>query len=221
MSSKAVHARMSERMPQVLRKFVAIIARSVYHSHRWLIVYSPTGGPPAADRVGDITYRVATSADLDRLEELERYGRGATQRHYVEKDNDWLFLACHGDRIVGTRRGSRVIRDSVISRVIQLGHDQYWGADVFCLPEYRDQGIARHLQAFGDRYCASLGYKDRLGTISATNTASINMNRATGTQPLYYVAHTRILFWNFLRVTKDIPKRVWQQRSHEAVSEST
>jgi GNAT superfamily N-acetyltransferase len=202
-------------MPQLLKRIVAIIRRFVYQSQRWLIVYSPAGGPPAADRVGDITYRVATYEDLDRLEELEQYGRGATHRRYVEKDNDWLFLACHGDRIVATRRGSRVIRDSVIARVIQLRPDQYWGADVFCLPEYRGRGIARHLQAFGDRYCASLGYKDRLGTIGATNTASINMNRATGTQPLYYVVHTRIFFWESLRVTKDIPTRVWGGATRE------
>lgn len=41
------------------------------------------------------------------------------------------------------------------------------------------------------------------------------MNRATGTQPLYYVVHTRIFFWEFLRVTRDIPQRAWGGATRE------
>lgn len=186
-----------------------IVDRYVYRSYRCFIVYSPAAGPPAPDRVGDITFRLAAPSDLDRLHELEPYGRGSTHRRYIEKDQDWLFLACHDDRIVATRRGTRVIRDPVIARVIQLRPDQYWGADVFCLPQYRGRGIARYLQAFGDRYLASRGYKHRLGTVAVTNTASLNMNRATGTRPLYYVEYRKIFCWETLRVTKDIPKELW------------
>ena len=182
-----------------------LIDRFVYHSYRCVITYSPAGGPPAVDHVGEVTFRLATPSDLDRLEELERYGRGAIHRQHIEKDHDWLVVACDGDRIVATRRASRVIRDSVISRVITLGPDQFWGADIFCLPEYRNRGIGRHLQVFGDRYLASLGYRDRFGSIAVTNTASLRTSRAAGRQALYDVSFLRILFWERLRVSKRVP----------------
>jgi hypothetical protein len=102
------------------------IDRCVYRSYRCVITYSPAGGPPAVDHVADVKFRLATRSDLDRLDELDRYGRGAIHRQYVKRDDDWLVVACDGDRIVATRRASRVIRDSVISRVIKLGPDQFW-----------------------------------------------------------------------------------------------
>ena len=155
---------------------------------------------------------MATRSDLDRLHELDRYGREARHRQYVQQDDDWLFVGCDGDRIVATRRASRVIRDSVVSRVITLGPEQFWGADVFCLPEYRNRGIGRHLQMFGDRYLASLGYKDRFGHIDAANTASLRTSRAAGRQALYYVSFLRILFWERLRVSTSVPSHLWEPR---------
>jgi GNAT superfamily N-acetyltransferase len=188
----------------------AIIDRFVYHSQQYIVTYNPLAGPPAPDHIGDVFFRLARPSDLDHLEELEQYGRGATtHRAYVEEGNDWLFVACHGERIVATRRASRVIRDSVISRVIQLEPGQIWGADVFCLPEYRNQGIGRYLQLFGDRFLASLGYRERFGSIVVTNTPSLRASRGAGRQPLYYVSFLRILFWERLRVSKSMPRHYW------------
>jgi GNAT superfamily N-acetyltransferase len=189
----------------------ALIDRFIYRSHRCIVTWNLLAGPPAPDRVGDVVFRLATPSDFDRLDELERYGRGSTHRTYVQQDNDWLFVGGHGDRIVATRRVTRVMRDSVVSRVLQLGPGQLWGADVFCLPEYRHRGIAPRLQQFGDRYLATLGYKERLGTIVVTNTPSLRMSRLSGKRPLYYVSYVRILFWERLRVSKDIPREYWDE----------
>lgn len=187
----------------------AFIDRFVYRSYRCVITHSFVEGPPAADHVGAIKFRVAAPSDLDHLQEFERYGRGATRR-YVEEDKDWLYVACDGDRIVATRRSSLVIRDNLLSRVIKLEPGQFWGADSFCLPEYRNRGIVRHLKIFGDRHLASLGYKEFVSSIEATNQASLSASRAAGRQVLYYVSFLRILFWERLHVSKDIPASLWQ-----------
>jgi GNAT superfamily N-acetyltransferase len=186
----------------------AFIHRFVYRSYRCVITHSFVEGPPAPDHIGAIKFRAAVPADLDHLQEFERYGRGATRR-YVEEDKDWLYVACDGDRIVGTRRSSLVIRDDVLSRVIKLEPGQFWGADSFCLPEYRNRGIARHLKIFSDRHLASLGYKEFVSSIEATNTASLSASRAAGRQVLYYVSFLRILFWERIRVSRDIPTSFW------------
>jgi len=186
----------------------AFIDRFVYRSYRCVITHSFVEGPPAADHVGVIQFRVAVPADLDHLQEFERYGRGATRR-YVEEDKDWLYVACDGDRIVATRRSSLVIRDNLLSRVIKLEPGQFWGADSFCLPEYRNKGIVRHLKIFSDRHLASLGYKDFVSSIEATNTASLRASRAAGREVLYYVSFVRIFFWERLRVSKNIPTPFW------------
>jgi GNAT superfamily N-acetyltransferase len=188
----------------------AFVDRFLYYSCRCVITYSAAGGPPAVDRVGDVIFRVATPSDLNRLQELDRYGRGAVHRRYVGEEHDRLVVACDGDRIVATRRASCVIRDSVVSRVIKLGPGQFWGADVFCLPEYRNRGIGRHLQVFGDRHMASLGYNERFGSVDARNTASLRTSRAAGRQALYFISYVRILFWERLRVSKNVPSHLWE-----------
>jgi GNAT superfamily N-acetyltransferase len=192
-------------MPAIL----AIINRYLYRSRQCVVVGSRVAGPPADDRLGDVVFRLATSSDLEHLDELERYGRGSRQRTFVEEDNDWLFVACHGDRIVATARYSRVVRDELISRVVQLGQGQVWGADQFCLPEYRNQGISRLLALFANRYLASRGYTDVASSVLVTNTSSLRMTLHKGNKPLYYVSYSRMLFWERLRVSKSMPRRLW------------
>ena len=184
----------------------AITERYIYRSHRCVITRVLLEGPAVPDHLGDVVFRLATPSDLDRLGELNRYGRGSIQRIHVERDKDWLFVACHGERIVATRRISLVTRDAVISRVFQLGPGQVWGADTFCVPDYRNRGIARDLQKFSERYLVSLGYRERFGSIVVTNTPSLRMSRR---EILYYVSHTRFLFWERLGISKDIPRRLW------------
>jgi hypothetical protein len=115
-----------------------IISRFVYGSRQLVVYRTRLAGPPAADHVGDIVFRLATPADVAHLDEFEPYGLGASQRAYVDYDHDWLFVACDGERIVATRRYSlRVPAGSLMSRRLQLGPRQVWSADAFCLPEYR------------------------------------------------------------------------------------
>lgn len=178
----------------------------MYHSRQYIVTYNLLEDAPGPDRIGDVVMGLATPSDLDRLGALEPYGRGATtHRPYVEHDRDWLFVACHRDRIVATRRVSRVIRDRLMSRVVQLGARQLWAADVFCLPEFRNRGIGRCLQLFGNRYLGRLGYTELFGAIAAENTASIRASLGAETRLLYFVSHLRILAWERLRVSKDLP----------------
>jgi GNAT superfamily N-acetyltransferase len=174
-----------------------------------VITHSIAAGPPVPDHVGDVTFRVATPSDYELLHELERYGRGERYRRYVTHDNDWLVVARHRGRIVATRRLTRVIRDNVVSRVIKLGPGQFWGADIFCVPEYRNRGIGRHLHLFADRYMASLGYNDFFSSISATNTSSLRASRAAGREAVCYVSYVKVLFWERLRVSTDVPDHLW------------
>src|SRR5262245_26180978 len=185
----------------------AFIDRYVYRSQQYVVTYSAVGCPPAVDHVDDVVVRTAVPSDLDRLDELERYRSGTTQRAYVENDKDWLFVACHENRIVATRRVSRLVRDRVMSRVIRLQPSQVWMADVFCLPEYRSRGVARHLQLFGDRVLASQGYTERFASIAVNNTASLRMARGSGSQRLYYVSYVRFLFYEHLGVSREIPQQ--------------
>jgi GNAT superfamily N-acetyltransferase len=185
--------------------------RHVYRSHRFIVTRAMLAGPPAAPRVGEIVFRLATPSDLDRLDELERYGRGERHRFYVKEDADWLFVACHGNRVVATRRYSRALpgpsKDGhgLTSRVIQLEPDQVWAADTFCLPGYRGQGVAGLLGVFAKRYLASLGYRHNLSSIAITNTSALRMQSRAGSERVCYVSYRRILFYERLRVSKKIP----------------
>jgi GNAT superfamily N-acetyltransferase len=178
-----------------------------YHSHRCLITWNSLAGPPAPDRVGDIVFRLATSSDLNHLDHLAPYGRGATDRLYVERDKDLLFVACHDDRIVALRRYGRVIRHQLVSRILTLGTGQLWSADIFCLPEYRNRGIPRHLGHFAERLLAGRGYTELFGVVAVTNTPSLRTVLAKGARPIYYVSYFRVLSYERLRVSKDIPSK--------------
>ena len=127
---------------------------------------------------------------------------------YVTTDNDWLFIGCHDGRIVATRRVTRVVRDPVIARVVTLAPEQVWGADIFCLPEHRHNGVSRHLINFSDAFMASLGYKELLATVEAANTPMIRSALRGGVQFLLYVSYVRLLFYQRLRVSKDNPGRL-------------
>lgn len=182
--------------------------RYVYGSHECFVLRCDLAGPPAADHVGEVVFRLATPSDLDHLDQLDRYGRGARQRAHVKEDNDWLFIACHGDRIVATRRYSRALPlHGLMSRVVQLSQRQVWAADIFCLPEYRNQAIARHLALFAERFLASQDYTELLTSVTVTNTASLRMSLHKGSEPFCYVAYSRLLFYERLVVSKEIPER--------------
>jgi len=193
---------------------VRAVRRYIYRSHRFLVMRTVLAGPPVAAAVGDVVFRLATPSDLEGLEELERYGRASRHRRLVRDDNDWLFVACHGDRVVATRRYSRALppvsRDGhgLMSRLLELGHAHVWAADTFCLPEYRNQGIGRLLGLYAMRALAALGYTENFGTIAIGNGPSLRMARRQGSQPLYYVSYVRVLWYERLRVSRKLPKHV-------------
>ena len=189
-----------------VRKF---IDRYVYRSQQRIVVRGGFAGPSVPDRVGKIVLRLATESDLDHLDELEEYGRGSIQRRYVKEGTDWLFVACDDERVVATERASRVVRDWIASRVVQLRDGQLWSADAFCLPEYRSQGISRQLGMFGQRFLAAQGYKESFGSIAVENTPALRMARRAGVTFAYHISYVRILFWERIRVSEDVPKKLW------------
>jgi GNAT superfamily N-acetyltransferase len=178
----------------------------VYRSFRFVVVRTQLAGPPVVDHLGDVVFRPAIPSDLDNLHELER-----SNRAYVENDNDLLFVACHGDRIVGTRRYSRAVptasRDGhgLIPRVLELEKGQIWTADAFISPEYRNHGLNAHFGLFTMRYLASRGYTAQVGTIAASNIPALRSSRHRGATPIYYVSYTRFLFYERFGVSTDIP----------------
>ena len=106
--SRVTHAR-SGRWWRSLRERGLVAAaraaaRRVYRSHAIIVNRTDLRGPAVPDRVGDIVFRLATEADLDRLAQLDGVGRGSRQWAYVVEDNDWLFVACDGERIIATVR---------------------------------------------------------------------------------------------------------------------
>jgi GNAT superfamily N-acetyltransferase len=166
-------------------------------------------GPPADDHTGDVVFRLATPSDMARLDGIERYRAGSVQRRALQEDDGWFFVACRDDQIVAARRYSRTIpRQSVIARAVELRPDQLYGADAFCLPEYRSRGIIRLLGLFAMRYFASLGYKENLGAINVRNTPSLRMSRRKGTELFCYVSCRRVLFWERLTVSTRFPEEV-------------
>lgn len=186
-----------------------IVNRFVYGSQRFVVYRTRLAGSPAADRVGEIVFRLATPADLDGLDEFEPYGLGTSQRAYVTYDNDWLFVACDDQRIVATRRYSRrVPAGSLISRRLELSPRQVWSADAFCLPEYRNQGLNRHFGRFTMRCLASHGYTDEFGVITASNVASLRSVLGRGSELVYFVSYSRLLFCEQFRMSDTIPTDV-------------
>jgi hypothetical protein len=184
-----------------------ILSRFVYGSQQFVVYRTRLAGPPAADRVGEIVFRLATTDDVDDLDEFEPYDLGATQRAYVQYDKDWLFVACHGDRIVATRRYSRQIpAGSLISRRLGLASRQVWSADAFCLPEYRNQGLNRHFGRFTMRFLASQGYAEEFGVITASNVASLRSVLGRGSEFVYFVSYSRFLFYEHFQMSDDLPE---------------
>ena len=187
----------------------ALFTRFVYGS-RAVVVYRTTlAGPSVPDRIGDVVFRLAMPADLDRLHEFADERRGEIHRRAVTEDGDWLFVACHADRIVATRRYSRRLsRAGLMSRVLTLGPQQVWSADAFCLPEYRNRGLNGHFGLFTIRYLASLGYTEEFGEIVASNVASLRSVRNRGGQFPYFVSFRRMLFRDRLDVSTTLPREV-------------
>lgn len=191
------------------------VNRYVYRSHRLVIIHGPLDGPPVEDHVGNIVFRCATTSDLGRLAELERYGRGSNLRACVMEDGDWLFVACDGDRVVATRLYSRVLPPySLVPRVLELEPTQVWMGDLFSLPEYRSQGIGRRLALFADRCMASRGYREMFASIAVNNMPSLRLSSHKGSQPFCYVSYFRFLCYERLRVTKDRPTEFENAEPH-------
>jgi GNAT superfamily N-acetyltransferase len=183
-----------------------VASRYVYASHECVITRISLEGPPVDDRIGTIELRLAGPGDLARLEQLEPYDRrGSIIRAHVEEDRNWLFVASDRDRIVATRLVSGSVPPyGVVARAIRLGPGQLWGGEVFCVPEYRNRGIGRCLSLFGDRYLASLGYREIVGVIDAANIKSLRMHLHKGVELIYHVSYVRVLFYKRVAITQDV-----------------
>jgi GNAT superfamily N-acetyltransferase len=184
----------------------ATLAARVYSFEHYIVTHNVLASE-ASDHAGDVRFRLAGPSDLDRLTELNPYGRGKTDRKYVDEEGDWLFVAEHDDRIVATRRYGRVIRHPVVSRVVRLGGGQVWSADIFCVPEYRNQGIARYLGLFAETVLRSHGHTEVFGVMNIKNVASLRSVLRKGGRPVYYLSHLRLLSFERVGVSRTIPDR--------------
>jgi GNAT superfamily N-acetyltransferase len=181
------------------------VARFVYGSQDFIITRVALDGPPVPDRVGEVTLRLATPHDpqLDGLDALGR--RSAVLRGHVQ-DGDWLFIACHGERVVAARVMMRAApTHSITAKVLKFGPGQTWDEDIFCVRDFRGKGIARHLSLFSDRYLGRLGYTETFASIGTENIPSLHMQVHKGSQFAYHVSYRRLLFYTRLRVSRQIP----------------
>jgi hypothetical protein len=205
------------------RHLHAFVNRHIYRAVKMVVNQTELTGPPAADRVGDVVFRLAAPADLQRLDQLEPYGRGARQRTYVEKEGDWLFVACCGDQVVGTRRYSRTLpsasRDGhgLMARLLELKPTQVWSADVWLLPEYRQRGINQPFASFTMRFLASLGYTEQLAAVTLPNLPSLRSSARRGAKRLYYISYMRLFFYERLRISTERPR--WLRAALEETPE--
>jgi GNAT superfamily N-acetyltransferase len=209
-TSAASHVMKHFRRQGALHTARVLTRRCLYGSHEFLITRARLGGPAVDDRVGDIDFRPAGKADLARLGELDHFGRrGWMARAAVEEDGDWLFIACQTDRIVAMRLVAHdVPPHGVVRKVITLSPDQVWEKELFCLPEYRGRGIARHLSLYGDRCLAAQGYTELLGIISVDNTSSLRMHVRKGVDFACYASYRRLLTYERLQISPELPKEL-------------
>jgi GNAT superfamily N-acetyltransferase len=184
------------------------VRRRLYLTRRFVIIRKTLKCSPVSDHLGEVIFRRARPADLERLDALDAHGRGSTQQAYVNDSQDLLFVACHDDRIVATRRCSLEIRDPLVARAVTLGEAQIWVADIFCLPEYRSQGVGRHLILFADRELASLRYSEVLAAVDAGNVASLRASLRSGSALSSYVTYVRFLFYERLRIYNEVPMQL-------------
>jgi hypothetical protein len=184
----------------------------ILHGTAQAVIYRTTlAGQPAPEQVGEITFSLARPVHLDQLAELERkrYGPDTRRRSDVNEANGWLFVACHGDHVVATRRYSRsFLPGEIWSRVLSLQPSQVWSADAYCSPEYRNQGLNRHFGRYTMRYLASEGFTEEFGVITAANTASLRSVLGRGSELVYFVSYTRILFYTRLVVSPKLPENI-------------
>lgn len=184
------------------------VRRRLYATRKFVVIRKKLEVFAVPDRVGEVVFRRASAADLERLDGLEAHGRGSAQRAHVRERQDMLFVACHGDRIVATRRCALAIRDPLVARVVELRPGQVWVADLFCLPEYRSQGVSTHLILFTDRALAVQGYTDVLAAVDARNISSLRASRSTRFEFPLYVSYVRLLRYERLRVSDRLPRRL-------------
>jgi GNAT superfamily N-acetyltransferase len=185
-----------------------LVRRCLRGSAEFVITRVQLAGPPAEDGCDDIVFRLATRSDLASLAEFDRYNRhGAMARASVEEDDDWLFIACHGKRIVAMRLVGRYVPPhGIIHKVLTLSPSQVWEKEVFCLPEYRGRGISRRLSLFSDRYLASKGHRELFGVVAARNAPSLRMHVRKGVDFVCHVSYSRLLFHEDLRISRQCPE---------------
>jgi GNAT superfamily N-acetyltransferase len=184
------------------------VRQRLFATRKFVVIRKKLEVFPVPDRLGEVVFRQASATDLARLDDLEAHGRGSTQRAHVRERHDMLFVACHGDRILATRRCGLEVRDPLAARVVQLRPGQVWVADLFCLPEYRSHGVGTHLILFTDRELAVQRYTEVLAAVDAGNISSLRASRSTGFDFPFYVSYVRVLRYERLRVHDRLPRRL-------------
>jgi GNAT superfamily N-acetyltransferase len=172
----------------------------------FIITRADLHGPAVAGRIEEVALRRATLADAPRLEEIAHGTRRASVLREHIAGGDWLFIACHGDRIVAARLMTRTVPESdLAAKALTLQPHEVWDDDMFCLSEWRGRGIARHLSLYSDRYMGGLGYSATFARISTSNVASLRMQRHKGSEFVCHVSYRRFLFYGRVRVACESP----------------
>ena len=74
-----------------------------------------------------------------------------------------------------------------------------------CLPEYRNRGLNRHFGRFTMRFLAAQGYAEEFGVITASNIASLRSVLGRGSEFVYFVWYSRVLFYEHFQMSDAVP----------------
>jgi hypothetical protein len=149
------------------------LARRLFSYRQAFLFRSPlqrSDAPPGDD---PFDYRLATSADLDRLGVFEPYVVRSRMRRWIESEGSWVFLALDGDRPVAFECNSTTPPPDPVLPPMALARDQAWMSEVYVVPEYRRRHVSLGLRLYRHRTMRTWGFVETLSKVDADNYVSL------------------------------------------------
>lgn len=155
-----------------------------------------------------ITFGRATEKDLAALSMLAR-GRAARIQNLLGQGDCWLHVARDGGRLVGYRFATRGYWGyGVLAKIIRVRADQVYIEDLFVHPDYRGRNVGLRLVACQNLNLMTLGFREDIAAVSATNVASLRLAFRLGWRPVFYVDSSRWLFYHRSTVSTALPPEI-------------
>jgi GNAT superfamily N-acetyltransferase len=149
------------------RSAVALWTSYMFAWQRWYFFWQATASPaPPTD--DQITLRLATLDDLDRLGVFEPHRRRGEFQHWLEA-GAWIFLALDGDRPITFHCFTEAPPPVPPLSEIVLRADQLWFEEMYTLPEFRRRRVSSQLRPYRDRILRDRGYSEMVSAVREDN----------------------------------------------------